>query len=198
MSWPRRSWKQPPFALPGIDTSLRSDDWETLAAEAHGLKGDQPDDRGRTSPAVVCGQLEDAGRRKRLPQRAGRSRAGLLVEWEPVRNALEPSCEYGNNRMKILIAEDQPTAALSCGYMLGKWDTRRSSRQMVSLLGGFLRGGEAPLLISDWVMPRLDGPLNDAAASGPREATATRISSCSLPATSAARSSRDCAAPTIL
>ena len=82
-----------PVCLAGIDTSLRSDDWETLAAEAHGLKGISRT-IGANDLAVVCGQLEDAGRRgdfTTAPATASR----LLVEWEQVRNAFEHLLSIG-------------------------------------------------------------------------------------------------------
>ena len=59
--------------------------------------------------------------------------------------------------MKILIAEDQPPAALFLQRMLEKMGHRvivaadgEAALQMVER-------GEAPILISDWMMPGVDG-----------------------------------------
>ncbi len=59
--------------------------------------------------------------------------------------------------MKILVAEDQPTAALFLSRIL-----ERMGHQVVLASDGekawrVLREGDAPLLISDWMMPNLDG-----------------------------------------
>ncbi len=82
-----------PRCLAGIETSLRAEDRETLAAEAHGLKGISRT-IGANDLAVACGHLEDAGRRADFATAtavAGR----LLVEWEQVRNVLEHLLSIG-------------------------------------------------------------------------------------------------------
>jgi diguanylate cyclase (GGDEF)-like protein len=59
--------------------------------------------------------------------------------------------------MKILVAEDQPTAALLLGHML-----KQMGHDVAFVRDGEeawtrLETGDAPLLISDWMMPQLDG-----------------------------------------
>jgi len=60
--------------------------------------------------------------------------------------------------MKILIAEDQPTAALFLSRTLEKLGHQVSVARDGEEAWGLLRQGDAPLLISDWMMPNLDGP----------------------------------------
>ena len=67
--------------------------------------------------------------------------------------------------MKILIAEDQPTAALPAAT-LEKMGHEPSLRPTARGLAD-VPSGEAPLLISDWMMPHLDGP-DLCRRSGPR------------------------------
>jgi diguanylate cyclase (GGDEF)-like protein len=61
-------------------------------------------------------------------------------------------------RMKILIAEDQKTAA----YFLSRTLEQMGHHVVVASDGEkawrMLREGDAPVLISDWMMPNLDGP----------------------------------------
>jgi diguanylate cyclase (GGDEF)-like protein len=59
--------------------------------------------------------------------------------------------------MKILIAEDQPTSALFLRYMLEKVGHEVIIAPDGEFAWRIVRSGAAPLLISDWVMPRLDG-----------------------------------------
>jgi len=82
-----------PCCLAGIDTSLRSCDSRTLAAEAHGLKGISRT-IGANDLAAVCDKLEEAGRKgdfTTAPATASR----LLDEWEQVRDALEHLLSIG-------------------------------------------------------------------------------------------------------
>ena len=115
-----------PRCLAGIDTSLRSDDCGALAAEAHGLKGISRT-IGANELAVVCGQLEDAGRRGDFTT-APAAAARLLSSGSECGNALEHLLSMGINRMKILIAEDQPSAALFLRHTAGENGTRSRHR----------------------------------------------------------------------
>ncbi len=60
--------------------------------------------------------------------------------------------------MKILIAEDQPTAALFLARTLEKMGHQVSVGRDGEEAWRILRQGDASLLISDWMMPNLDGP----------------------------------------
>jgi two-component system cell cycle response regulator len=60
--------------------------------------------------------------------------------------------------MKILIAEDQPPAALFLCRTLEKMGHEVMVASDGEQAWRLVREGEAPLLISDWMMPRLDGP----------------------------------------
>jgi diguanylate cyclase (GGDEF)-like protein len=59
--------------------------------------------------------------------------------------------------MKILIAEDQPTAALFLRRMLEKMGHEVVLAPDGEAAWRMIRDGDAPLLISDWMMPHLDG-----------------------------------------
>ncbi|MGP0067614.1 MAG: diguanylate cyclase [Isosphaeraceae bacterium] len=60
--------------------------------------------------------------------------------------------------MKILIAEDQPTAALFLRRTLEKMGHEATVAPDGEAAWQMIREGDAPLLISDWMMPHLDGP----------------------------------------
>jgi diguanylate cyclase (GGDEF)-like protein len=60
--------------------------------------------------------------------------------------------------MKILIAEDQPPAALYLRRLLEKMGHETAVAPDGEQAWDLVRNGEAPLLISDWMMPYLDGP----------------------------------------
>lgn len=60
--------------------------------------------------------------------------------------------------MKILIAEDQPPTALFLRRMLEKMGHEAVIAPDGEEAWRIVRSGAAPLLISDWMMPRLDGP----------------------------------------
>ena len=60
--------------------------------------------------------------------------------------------------MKILIAEDQPVAALYLRRTLEKMGHEVEVAPDGEDAWRRIRDGDAPLLISDWMMPRLDGP----------------------------------------
>ena len=60
--------------------------------------------------------------------------------------------------MKILIAEDQAPSAFTCAARSKKWATRPPSRPTASKPGGSCRTARRRVLISDWMMPLLDGP----------------------------------------
>jgi diguanylate cyclase (GGDEF)-like protein len=60
--------------------------------------------------------------------------------------------------MKILIAEDQPTAAVYLSRILEKLGHHVALATDGEEAWRILRQGDAPLLISDWMMPNLDGP----------------------------------------
>jgi diguanylate cyclase (GGDEF)-like protein len=60
--------------------------------------------------------------------------------------------------MKILIAEDQPPAALYLRRTLEMMGHETAVAPDGEQAWNMVRTGEAPLLISDWMMPRLDGP----------------------------------------
>jgi two-component system cell cycle response regulator len=60
--------------------------------------------------------------------------------------------------MKILIAEDQPPAALYLRRTLERMGHEADVAPDGEQAWEMVRGGEASLLISDWMMPRLDGP----------------------------------------
>jgi diguanylate cyclase (GGDEF)-like protein len=59
--------------------------------------------------------------------------------------------------MKILIAEDQPTAALFLRRTLEKMGHEVAIAPDGEAAWQLIRHGAAPLLISDWMMPHLDG-----------------------------------------
>ena len=60
--------------------------------------------------------------------------------------------------MKILIAEDQPPAALYLRRTLERMGHETAVATDGEQAWNLVRSGEAPLLISDWMMPCLDGP----------------------------------------
>jgi diguanylate cyclase (GGDEF)-like protein len=60
--------------------------------------------------------------------------------------------------MEILIAEDQPTAALFLSRTLEKLGHHVAIALDGEEAWRILRQGDAPILISDWMMPNLDGP----------------------------------------
>jgi diguanylate cyclase (GGDEF)-like protein len=60
--------------------------------------------------------------------------------------------------MKILIAEDQPTSALFLRHILEKMGHQAIVAPDGEQAWRLIRDGGAPLLISDWMMPYLDGP----------------------------------------
>jgi len=60
--------------------------------------------------------------------------------------------------MKILIAEDQPTAALFLRRTIEKMGHQATIAPDGEAAWRMIREGDAPLLISDWMMPHLDGP----------------------------------------
>jgi diguanylate cyclase (GGDEF)-like protein len=60
--------------------------------------------------------------------------------------------------MKILIAEDQPVAALYLRHTLEKMGHQAELAPDGDAAWRMIRDGDAPLLISDWMMPHLDGP----------------------------------------
>jgi diguanylate cyclase (GGDEF)-like protein len=60
--------------------------------------------------------------------------------------------------MKILIAEDQPVAALYLRHTLEKMGHQAELAPDGEAAWRVLRDGDIPLLISDWMMPHLDGP----------------------------------------
>jgi diguanylate cyclase (GGDEF)-like protein len=60
--------------------------------------------------------------------------------------------------MKILIAEDQPPAALYLRRTLEKMGHEAAVASDGEQAWCMIRRGEASLLISDWMMPHLDGP----------------------------------------
>ena len=60
--------------------------------------------------------------------------------------------------MRILIAEDQPLAPSIWAARSRKWDMKSRSRADGELAWNQVQSGELPVLISDWMMPRLDGP----------------------------------------
>ena len=80
-----------------------------MAAEAHGLKGISRT-IGADDLADAC-ELEDAARRGDLTT-APAAASRLLDAVGASAGRTRTSLEYRNQRMKILIAEDQPPAAL--------------------------------------------------------------------------------------
>ncbi len=60
--------------------------------------------------------------------------------------------------MRILIAEDQPPAALYLRRTLEKMGHEVEIAADGELAWNQVESGELPVLISDWMMPRLDGP----------------------------------------
>jgi diguanylate cyclase (GGDEF)-like protein len=60
--------------------------------------------------------------------------------------------------MKILIAEDQPTSALLLRHSLARLGHQVDVASDGEIAWEMIRNGDARLLISDWMMPRLDGP----------------------------------------
>ena len=60
--------------------------------------------------------------------------------------------------MKILIAEDQPAAALYLRRTLEKMGHQAEVAPDGEAAWQMIRDGDTPLLISDWMMPHLDGP----------------------------------------
>ncbi len=60
--------------------------------------------------------------------------------------------------MKILIAEDQPTAALFLRRTIEKMGHETAVAPDGEAAWRMIREGDAPLLISDWMMPHLEGP----------------------------------------
>jgi two-component system cell cycle response regulator len=60
--------------------------------------------------------------------------------------------------MKILIAEDQPTSALLLRHSLARLGHQVDVAGDGEVAWEMIRDSDARLLISDWMMPRLDGP----------------------------------------
>jgi diguanylate cyclase (GGDEF)-like protein len=60
--------------------------------------------------------------------------------------------------MKILIAEDQPTSALLLRHLLTRLGHQVDVAGDGEIAWEMIRDNDARLLISDWIMPRLDGP----------------------------------------
>ena len=60
--------------------------------------------------------------------------------------------------MKILIAEDQPPAALYLRRTLERLGHETAVASDGEQAWKMVREGDARLLISDWMMPHLDGP----------------------------------------
>jgi diguanylate cyclase (GGDEF)-like protein len=60
--------------------------------------------------------------------------------------------------MKILIAEDQPTSALFLRRTIEKMGHEAAVAPDGEVAWKMIREGDTPLLISDWMMPNLDGP----------------------------------------
>jgi diguanylate cyclase (GGDEF)-like protein len=60
--------------------------------------------------------------------------------------------------MKILIAEDQPTSALFLRRTIEKMGHEAAVAPDGEVAWRMIREGDTPLLISDWMMPNLDGP----------------------------------------
>ena len=75
-----------------------------------------------------------------------------------MKTALEEFLVVESQDMKILIAEDQAPSAFTSAARSKKWATRPPSHPTASRPGGSCRAAMLPLLISDWMMPLLDGP----------------------------------------
>ena len=149
-SWPRR-----PMASKGSAGRSAPTSWPT--------------------PATIS-RTRRAARRPRKPRRRGRRRVDGA--WEGVRAALEDYLVVEIENMKILIAEDQPTAAL---YL------RRTLEKMGHEADVAPDGEEAWRIVAERRCASLDLRLDDAAtstarssagASGPQPPTATPTSSC--------------------
>ncbi len=107
-----------PLCLARIDTSLQSGDSGDSGRRGSWPERDQPDDRGQRAGRRLR-TVGGRGATGRLHERAGRSQPAHCRMGASAKRT-RTSCEYGNNRMKILIAEDQPTAALFLRYTLEK------------------------------------------------------------------------------
>ena len=144
-----------PRCLGAITDALHAADPVRLAAEAHGLKGISQT-IGAGELAVACKLLEDAARQADL-RAAGAQAARVRAAWEPARAALEQLLGAEAVIMRILIAEDQPVAALYLRRTLEHLGHQPEIAPDGEAAWQVLRDGEIPLLISDWMMPRLDG-----------------------------------------
>ncbi len=126
-----------------------------LAAEAHGLKGISRT-IGADELAAACDALEGAAQPGRPPGHRGprRTRRRRLAPG-PDRT---PTARHDRTHpMKILIAEDQPVAALYLRRTLEKMGHQAEVAPDGEAAWRMIRDGDIPLLISDWMMPNLDG-----------------------------------------
>ena len=144
-----------PRCLAGIDEALRSSDGIKLAAEAHGLKGISRT-IGAGAQAAACAALEQAARHGELG--AGRDRGGTrrsrVAAFTIHARAIY---ELPDIAMNILIAEDQPPAALVLRRMLEKLGHQVGVAPDGETAWRIVCEGKTPILITDWMMPRLDG-----------------------------------------
>ena len=143
-----------PRCLGAIIEALHAADPVRLAAEAHGLKGISQT-IGAGELAVACKRLEDAARQADL-RAAGAGRAGPRRVGTRAGRARTTPRRRGRI-MKILIAEDQPVAALYIRRILEDLGHQAEVAPDGEAAWRILRDGEIPLLISDWMMPQLDG-----------------------------------------
>src|SRR5436305_12792764 len=59
--------------------------------------------------------------------------------------------------MKVLVADDDPVARLQLERFLAKWGHEVVTAADGAAAWELFRGGDFPLVITDWMMPRVDG-----------------------------------------
>ena len=126
-----------------------------MAAEAHGLKGISRT-IGADELADACEALEEAAQRADLHGIEGLA-AQVNAAWDRRPDRTPTARRRRNHRMKILIAEDQPVAALYLRRTLEKMGHQPELAPDGEAAWRMIRDGDTPLLISDWMMPNLDG-----------------------------------------
>ena len=127
-----------------------------LMAQAHALKGISRT-IGALELALACSEVEEIcqSRRPRKRSPRGRERVARLGNCEE-RPRRTFCCR--DQSMKILIAEDQAPSALHLRRTLERLGHEATVAPDGEQAWRIVQSGLAPLLISDWMMPLVDGP----------------------------------------
>ena len=145
-----------PGCLAGIDLALRTGDSAGLSGHAHALKGISRT-IGAENLALACVDIEQASKRDDL-ERAAREvcASGRCLGGREERSGRVSGCREQD--MKLLIAEDQAPSAFYLRHTLEKMGHEITVAPDGEQAWRILQSENPPLLISDWMMPLLDGP----------------------------------------